>query len=88
MCVVSMVSDWYNDEWRRTNPPIQPWPQVAPVTLPWDQTTYNLLQEIMKKMKELDEKLGLPNCEDPKKAEWMKSIEKRLKKLEHSHQKK
>jgi hypothetical protein len=82
-----MVSDFYNEDWRRRQyeipqVPIAPWPQVAPPTLPWNEDSFKLLQEIMEKMKKLDEKLGLPDCEDPKKAEWMESIEKRLKKLE------
>ena len=82
MCVVSNVSDYYKDAgpWRQ-HEPFQ-WPQAAPPTLPWTQDSYLLLQELMKKMKELDEKLGLANCEDPKKAEWMKSIQDRLAALE------
>jgi hypothetical protein len=87
MCVVSMVSDWYNDDWRKRQyeipqVPIQPWPQTAQESLPWTDETFKLLKDIMEKMKALDTKLGLPDCEDPKKAEWMKSIESRLKKLE------
>jgi len=89
MCVVSMVSDFYNDknfpqqapDWLQPMKPM-PWPQTAPSTLPWTQDSFKLLQEIMEKMKQLDEKLGLANCEDPKKAEWMKSIEDRLARLE------
>jgi hypothetical protein len=41
----------------------------------------------MQKMKELDEKLGLKDCEDPNKAEWMKEIENRVRKLEKNAKK-
>jgi hypothetical protein len=79
MCAVSMVSQHYGDqqEWQKPFP----WPTTVPNTLPWNNDSYKLLQEIMIKMKEMDEKLGLKDCEDPKKAEWMKSIEDRLTKL-------
>jgi hypothetical protein len=35
-------------------------------------------------LEELDKKLGQKDCEDPAKAEWMGSVEKRLKKLEQN----
>src|SRR5690242_2287452 len=97
MCAVSMISDYYNDKnWdyrgRQEPSPFQQqglspfqhmaWPHTVPPSLPWNQDSFKLLQEIMEKMKTLDEKLGLANCEDPNKAEWMKSIEERLKALE------
>lgn len=83
-----MVSDHYRDDnfkpadYKVVPYAPMPWPETTPVTLPWNQDSFKLLQEIMEKMKQLDEKLGLANCEDPKKAEWMKTIEKRLAKLE------
>lgn len=86
MCVVSFVSDFYNDRnW--PNGPYNPqkpfkWPQAAPHELPWTPETMQLMKEIMEKMKLLDSKLGLKDCEDPKKAEWMRSIEDRIAKLE------
>jgi hypothetical protein len=77
---VSYVSDHYNQTpW--TIPPFE-WPKVAPVDLNWTPEAMKLLKELIVKVKELDAKLGLPDCEDPKKAEWMKSIEKRLQSLE------
>ena len=84
MCAVSMVSEYYNDDnlFKHVSPKPMPWPSTVPTGLPWSPESFNLLQEIMEKMKQLDDKLGLANCEDPKKAEWMKSIEARLKKLE------
>lgn len=86
MCAVSMVSEFYKDDNFKFQQyqPIQPmpWPQTVPQTLPWSPDAFKLLQEIMEKMKQLDDRLGLADCEDPKKAEWMKDIEKRLKNVE------
>ena len=78
MCAVSMVTDYYRQP---GNLPFQ-WPQAAPAALPWTPDAFSDLKEILKRVKDLDTKLGLPDCEDPKKAEWMKSIEDRLAKLE------
>lgn len=82
MCSVSMVSDWYNQDWRLKQPtyPAIPnlLPTIAPATLPWSDESLKLLKEIMGQLKKLDDKLGLPDCEDPNKAKWIKSIEKKV----------
>lgn len=89
MCVVSNISDHYGRDWQqpRTVPgPFLPqsfqWPPAAPVTLPWTKEALDMLKELIERTKQLDAKLGLPDCEDPKKAEWMQAIEARLKALE------
>lgn len=93
MCAVSMITDHYGryDDWRRYRdsgwpppPPPQPipWPQGLPTTLPWDRQALDDLKDILKRLDALDKKLGLAECEDPKKAEWMHGIEERLKALE------
>ncbi len=73
-----------------TNPNVTPnpidWQQGAPPTLPWTPETFAELKEIIKRLDELDKKLGLANCEDPKKAEWMKKVEERLALLELKNQ--
>jgi N-glycosidase YbiA len=66
-------------------PPKMDWPNAAPVTLPWTQESFELLKEVLEKVKKLDDKLGLADCEDPRKAEWMKSIEERLALVEMKH---
>ena len=78
MCVVSNAYDYYSQP---TYVPF-PWPTAAPTTLPWTRGSFGDLKEILVKLDALDKKLGLEHCEDPKKAEWMKSIEKRLQSLE------
>lgn len=92
MCAVSMITDYYgqHDDWqlrayRDTPPPPPiPWPQGLPVTLPWDRAALDDLKDIIKRLDALDKKLGLAECEDPKKAEWMKGIEERLAALERA----
>ena len=66
MCTVSMVYDFAHK---------LP-PQV------WNPVIYNDFSELIRKLDEIDRKLGLPDCHDPKKAEFMKSVEERLKRLE------
>lgn len=75
--------------------PMQPWPttwpiipapidwtKAAPASLPWTKATLKKLKRILKDLKDLDTALGLSDCEDPKKAEWMKTIETWVDRLE------
>ena len=80
MCAVSMVYKHYG---QRATQPLQ-WPPALPQTLPWTPEVFNELKEVIRRLDEIDKKLGLEHCEDPKKAKWIKAIEKRLKKLEMS----
>jgi len=82
MCAVSMVYDRFGTG--GPNPPPYVWPQTLPSTLPWTPDAFAELKEIIKRLDALDKKLGLAECEDPKKAKWMATIEKRLKKLERT----
>lgn len=66
MCMVSVVYDY-----GRTVP------QTS-----WTPDTWSQFQEILKRIDELDKKLGEPECHDPMKAAWVKEVEERLKKLE------
>lgn len=81
MCAVSMIYDHYY-EWQQTAPRPIPWPTAVPASLPWDRDTFDAVKDVIKRLDEIDKKLGLANCEDPKKAEWMQAIEERLKALE------
>lgn len=85
MCVVSMISDWGRDRW-----PLQPQPYSypsGPLPLPpspylpskqeWDE-----FKELLRRAAEYDKRTNQPDCEDPKKQEWMKEIERRLELLE------
>lgn len=88
MCAVSMVYDHYGKD----NPgfgqgfgqvvPSIAWPTGLPASLPWTADSFAELKKIIERLDALDKKLGLEHCEDPKKAAWMKKIEKRLKALE------
>lgn len=85
MCAVSMINDHYGNHpgsgYGQFVPSI-PWGTGLPTGLPWSPESLNDLKEILKRLDELDKKLGLAHCEDPKKAEWLKGLEKRVKKLE------
>jgi hypothetical protein len=50
----------------------------------WDHNNWHQFQLLLQKMAEIDAKLGLIDCEDAAKKEWMKGIEERLAKLEKS----
>jgi len=80
MCVVSMIFEQYY--------PIQPYKWVPQV---WDNTvklTYDavkpktpldIFEELVAKAKELDDALGLADCEDPKKMAWLDKVRKTVK---------
>ena len=76
MCAVSMVHDFYNRQYQQQ--PFQ-WPQALPSTLPWNQDILDELKKVMERIDRIDKALGLPECHDPKKAEWMNKIEKQVK---------
>lgn len=84
MCMVSAVTQFYDQtpKWNWRMPEPITWPSTTPATLPWTKDSFDDLKEILKRVKALDDKLGLADCEDPKKAEWVKAIEDRLKALE------
>lgn len=64
MCIVSMAYDYYGKK-----------PEIAQN---FDYDSYQLLREILDKLKELDEKLGEKDCEDPRKGEWLKDMERKF----------
>lgn len=67
MCAISVVTAW-----GQTMVPVET----------WTRSNWSEYQEILKRLADLDEKLGMANCEDPAKAAWMKSVEDRLAALE------
>jgi hypothetical protein len=73
--------------------PTIPIPPTPP--LPWIQTPLKpildldllrqwkkAIDEMIRVAEEYDKATNQPNCEDPKKMEWMKEVEKRLAELE------
>ena len=79
MCAVSMIYDHYNQPGHGQIIPFQ-WPIALPATLPWNEDILKQLKEVIERVDRIDKALGLPDCHDPKKAEWMKSVEKQVKK--------
>lgn len=71
MCTCSVIADY-----GRTRVPMDAW--TRPV--------WNDFQEILKRLEALDKKLDQPDCEDPAKAAWMRTVEERLASLEAASQ--
>jgi len=67
MCAVSVIHDYM-----RTN--------TTPET--WTRPAFNEFQEVIRRLDDLDKKLGQPDCHDPQKAAWMEEVEHRLQKIE------
>ena len=78
MCLVSMVYDHYNQPPQQPYQPFQ-WPLALPDSLPWNKDVLDELKKVIERIDRIDKALGLPECHDPKKAEWMKKIEKKVK---------
>jgi len=78
MCAVSMVFDYgyKNPPWNWPTYPNQPLPDSDA----WKSIKKYL--EMIEKAKEFDEASKQPNCEDPKKAEFMEEVLKRLDAIE------
>lgn len=67
MCSVSVISDWGRTQIPQEN---------------WTRSAFNEFREVIRRLEEIDRKLGQPDCEDPAKAAWMREVEARLDKLE------
>lgn len=91
--MVSVVMDYGRREWAGgfVQPTITPgtiWPPnpTAPI-MPTAWPTPEQWEEYKKLLKtamEFDRKTGQPDCEDPKKAEWFKTMDERMVKLEQA----
>jgi sugar phosphate isomerase/epimerase len=68
MCMVSMVVDQLPKQWGQ----IDQWPYQQTVDV----------REVLKKLAEIDEKLGAKDCYEPKKDEVIKQLQARIKELE------
>lgn len=87
MCVYCMVGDFYDKYWpiNPPQPPAQPI-IIQPVVIPDPLELERLKEfnEILKRVKELEDKLGCP-CDDPAqrgKPDYIKKIHDRLDELE------
>jgi hypothetical protein len=68
------------------NPLPQPfqWQKVAPAQgHQWDAESLRLLREAIEIIKKLDAKLGLADCDDPKKAAWLAEVERKVAIAQH-----
>jgi hypothetical protein len=90
MCVYCYIGD----SWFRRDPPFEPdwnkWPTIPrPITLPphppWPVDKLKEYLEVLKQVKELEDKIGCP-CE-PNKADYIKVLQDRIDELEAAKRK-
>ena len=91
MCVISMIHDRYRRTWPvlpgtivpGTGTAVEPWvPDQIKWTPTQEKTALDAFEELCAAARKLDEILGLPDCEDPKKAEWLESVRQRVREHE------
>lgn len=68
MCATSAIIREFMTQY----PPVQHWPQPLLIDA----------QEIIRRLDALDKKIGAKDCYEPTKADFLKSLDDRLKKLE------
>jgi len=78
MCAVSAISDYYSNPNHLQHfniPASNPFPSV-PVTSPkeFDPGTKQMLQEVIRRLDEIDKRLGDRECMDDKKREFYDAI--------------
>jgi hypothetical protein len=94
MCVYCLFADHlhkYIPDGPVPNTPIQPgtpwspWTPSSPLpTAPWSREQFDEAMEILRRIKEMEDKLGGCPCEDPSKLDFLKRIEERLDRLEQA----
>ena len=89
MCSVSVITQygrtmWPDPRWADVidHLPPQPTPQPDPDLL----EKFKKFMELVEKAKIFDRETGQPDCEDPDKARWLKSLEDRIAELERKLQ--
>lgn len=80
MCVVSNIGDYYGPRFPPWNPGHPYLPDFVPPSK--EQEVLKQIKELLEKARRVDAATGDRDCEDPKKTEWMKNVEKRLAELE------
>lgn len=68
MCAVSMITGTFQQ--------MYPQPNFFPPAI------YPDFSEILKRLKAIDDKLGLADCQDAEKKKWMEAVDARMKALE------
>ena len=86
MCTISMIYDGYGPKSPLKIEPFN-WTQTYLNISYETKTALDLFEELVAKAKELDEALGLADCEDPRKGKWLEKVrevvrEHEIKKIE------
>lgn len=84
MCTYCMIGDWqfrHNPPWNPPWPhPAIPQPVIPAAVTPWDITKLTEFYDLLRRVKELEDKLGCP-CE-PNKADYLTILRERIEELE------
>lgn len=82
MCVVSMIMDHYDDEWRRkyTKPDFSQinWDNWQQVTSPITQAEIDEFRRLLDRAREYDKRNNEPNCEMESKKQKLRELAKEL----------
>lgn len=88
MCVYSMIADygmkyiWPNPQLPFSSPPVTVIQHAPDQMMLEEMRAIRSYLELLLKAKDTDTATGQPDCEDPKKVEWVHSLESRLERLE------
>lgn len=90
MSVIGKVYDQFNTTWPASNiAPVVPWDWTGIINFPTitfipaqEKTALEAFEELRAAACKLDEILGLPDCEDLKKSEWLETIRARVREHE------
>lgn len=83
MCVVSMVTDWGQQQWPKPSefyPTVGPYPYPAAPLGPTPDEIREF-RDLLRKAREIDQKTGQPDCIDPAKDEWLKEFDAAVERL-------
>jgi hypothetical protein len=85
MCIVSMISDGFNKPWGTPwNTPNNPGPVLPPKDIfnNWPDNTVRQFAEIIQRLDAIDKVLGLRDCKDKEKQEFLDALDARIKAIE------
>ena len=80
MCVYCMMADHAKKWWPDPAIPNREFPWAYPV--PWTRKQLDEFEDILRRIKDIEDRLGGCPCEEPEKLDYLKDIRKRLDGIE------